>query len=286
MSRAVQGLAGIVLGEPNSGRGMAWSIASVLTLATYAALGVGASQLAPRAASVANQTSAMQMFEHVVELVKPEPPPREPEPEPPAPAPTPPPKAPPKTVVETPLADVAPPPPSEPPPEPAAEPPPPADTPPPPAQAAKVLAADNPYGEDAVFTITTGQAARYAGGVTASQGTSIRAIHTKVVDINARPGPRAPARSLARPIRLQVRSWRCPWPRQADLLSIDQQTVVVRVTVGATGEVSNVKVVSDPGYGFGRTVLSCARRHRFEPARNAAGQPIAATSTIRVKFTR
>lgn len=285
MSESIQGLAGIVLGEPNRGRKAAWSIASALTLVAYAALGLGVTQIAPSAPAIEDKVSAMEMFEHVVELVEPEPPP-EPEVEPPAPEPPPPPpvKAPPK-IVQPPAPEPTPAP-EPPPPEPAAEPPPPADTPPPPAQAAKVLAVDNPYGEEASFTITTGQAARYAGGVTASSGTSQRAIHTNVVDPNARPGPRAPVRSLARPIRLQVRSWRCSWPRQADLLSIDQQTVVVRVSVKANGEVSNVKVVSDPGYGFGRTVTRCARRHLFEPARNAAGRPIAATSTIRVRFTR
>jgi protein TonB len=46
-------------------------------------------------------------------------------------------------------------------------------------------------------------------------------------------------------------------------------------------------LVADPGVGFGRAALACARRTHFQPARDAAGAPTAAwSSPIRVHFTR
>ena len=43
----------------------------------------------------------------------------------------------------------------------------------------------------------------------------------------------------------------------------------------------------DPGYGFGETALACARRTRFEAARDREGRPVQARSgPIRVRFFR
>jgi protein TonB len=137
------------------------------------------------------------------------------------------------------------------------------------------------------FTIATGQAQRYAGGVTAANGTNSRAVHAPAVDRNAAPDRAAGAASLARPVRLEARDWRCPWPEQADLLSVDEERVVIRVDVDAAGAVTAASVLEDPGHGFGDAALRCARRHRFVPALDASGRAIAATSPpIRVRFTR
>jgi protein TonB len=63
--------------------------------------------------------------------------------------------------------------------------------------------------------------------------------------------------------------------------------VVIRVGVRADGRAERVDVVSDPGLGFGPAAGNCALGTRFQPARNAAGEPIAATSPlIRVRFFR
>jgi protein TonB len=164
-----------------------------------------------------------------------------------------------------------------------------AASPPPPAQAGQVVAAA-PSTEPADFTgfdIATGEGPQFAGGVTASSGTNTRAVHTSVVDPNAPPDRPQGERDLAAPVRLPARSWRCPWPRQADALGIDEQVVVLRVAVEADGRISSAELVDDPGHGFGDAALVCAREATFEPARDSSGRPVSATSPpVRVRFTR
>ncbi len=134
------------------------------------------------------------------------------------------------------------------------------------------------------FDITTGQAQRYAGGVTASSGTSARAVESITSNTS---NTSASATSRARPVQLPARHWNCPWPGEADALRIDEQTVVLRVVVTAEGRVSSAELVSDPGYGFGRAALACVRNVRFDAALDRDGRPHEATSPpIRVRFTR
>jgi protein TonB len=48
-----------------------------------------------------------------------------------------------------------------------------------------------------------------------------------------------------------------------------------------------VKVVSDPGHGFGRAARMCALGRRYTPGNDRAGQPITGTTPpIKVRFTR
>jgi periplasmic protein TonB len=155
-----------------------------------------------------------------------------------------------------------------------------------PAQAGQ-LAADSP--EPADFTGTAfivGSGTSYAGGTTFSSATSRKAA----LGSGAPEAPKAAsasARSQARLVSLDQSAWNCPWPAEADAEQVNEQTVVVRATVGADGRPEHVDVLSDPGLGFGRAARLCAQRTRFEPARNAAGQPIAAQSPpIRVHFYR
>jgi len=97
----------------------------------------------------------------------------------------------------------------------------------------------------------------------------------------------AGAMSLAQPVRLEVRHWKCPWPEEADLLAVDEETVVMGVEVDAEGVVHQATIVSDPGYGFGPAALRCARQNLFLPATNELGHPISAKSPpIRVRFSR
>ena len=59
------------------------------------------------------------------------------------------------------------------------------------------------------------------------------------------------------------------------------------IDVDAQGRVTAATLLSDPGYGFGAAALRCARQHRFLPATDVAGRPIAASSPpIRVRFWR
>ena len=62
---------------------------------------------------------------------------------------------------------------------------------------------------------------------------------------------------------------------------------MVVVTVRPDGSPQSVKVVSDPGNGFGRAARTCALGRRYQTGLDRAGQPTtAATPPIRVKFTR
>jgi len=161
------------------------------------------------------------------------------------------------------------------------------DSPPAPAEAGEVVAAAPDAPADFTnFSITTGTGARYRGGVTASSGSSQRAIHSAAIDRAGALGSSG-ALSLAKPVRLEVRHWKCPWPEEADLLAVDEETVVLGVEVDAEGVVQSASIVSDPGHGFGAAALRCARQNRFLPATNELGQPISANSPpLRVRFSR
>ncbi|WNG19588.1 energy transducer TonB [Cystobacter fuscus] len=201
--------------------------------------------------------------EHVVDLQPPAPP----APPPPAPPPAPAPR-----VARAPAPAKAPP--RDTPPSP----------PPEPAQAAAVVAVDAAEAplDFTGFDIVSGSAERYAGGVTASNGRSTKAVAGSAAEAT---GPATPGR--ARSVQLPARNWSCPWPREADALRIDEQTVVLRVVVTPEGRVTSAELLSDPGHGFGQAALACAREVRFDAALDAEGRPYLATSPpIRVRFTR
>jgi hypothetical protein len=50
--------------------------------------------------------------------------------------------------------------------------------------------------------------------------------------------------------------------------------------------VDQVEVVKDPGFGFGREARRCALRKRWQAGRNKAGQAIAASRLLNVRFQR
>ena len=161
--------------------------------------------------------------------------------------------------------------------------------PPPPAQAGRLVAKEP--SEDEVdftdFTVVSGESARFAGGVTAPSGTNPNAVRTSTVDPNARPGGPQGEGSLAAPVRLLARNWTCPWPEQAEMLGITEQTVVIRAMVDTAGRAKKVTLLADPGHGFGTAAVSCARIAKFEAARDRTGAQYTATSPpIRVRFTR
>jgi protein TonB len=136
-------------------------------------------------------------------------------------------------------------------------------------------------------TFVTGSSTSYVGGVTSSSGTNPVAVHSSVVDPNARPTRTPGEPNLARAVALDEQQWQCPWPAEADSAEIDQQTVIIRVAVNSDGSASRVDVLSDPGFGFGAAARTCALHTRFDPAKDEAGKRIAAISPpIRVRFTR
>jgi protein TonB len=162
--------------------------------------------------------------------------------------------------------------------------------PPPPAAAGAIIAQEPSASAPVDLTGETfimGRSKAYAGGVTASTGTNTAAVQMREVDPRSPPVTHAAAPDRSSTLSLGEQNWSCPWPREADAEQIDEQTVVIRVVVGAAGNAESVAIVSDPGHGFGQAAATCAMRTRFTPARDREGRAIRAKSPpIRVRFTR
>lgn len=173
------------------------------------------------------------------------------------------------------------------------------EPPPPPAQAAKVLTAEPKPDEPVDLTgntIVQGNAETYAGGFTTANGTGTTAARTA-------PGPSgvpggtgpvqtaAPAAApvgpdLSRHASIGNHEWRCPFPSEADTAQIDEAYVTLRIDVRADGSADSVRVVADPGNGFGREARRCATSMRYTTELDRQGSPTPATITTRVHFQR
>ncbi len=93
--------------------------------------------------------------------------------------------------------------------------------------------------------------------------------------------------SGATSVQLDSAEWHCPWPAEARDQPIFKQSVILKVTVSEQGKFLSAHAVRDPGFGFGKAAVACAKHARFLPARNRQGQPIRAESPpIRVRFVR
>lgn len=178
------------------------------------------------------------------------------------------------------------------------EPPPPSETPTPAAapeaaQAGQVLAAegdpDGPVDLSNAFVQGTGES--YAGGTTHKDGTATSAVanpHAVAGGVVGGTGTVvAPTQNLSRKAAdLGSSDWDCPFPAEADLDQIDDAYVSIQYTVTPEGRVSDVKVLKDPGHGFGRAAKNCAKNRRYEPALDASGKATIETKLYNVHFTR
>jgi protein TonB len=206
--------------------------------------------------------------------------------------------------------DVEKPPPPPPPPEPEKEPEPvrpaPHAAPPPPeaaakppaaAEAGKVLTSEPDPNEPVDLTgdgFVTGNGDHFAGGITASRGTSKSAVRNVGASptgtgTGTHPAPApTPSVSLSRPAGLGTGSWGdCGFPPEADAEGINFKLVKIMVTVKPDGHARSVTVLADPGYGFGTWARQCALRKTFTPALNMAGEPVEQTTPpFVVKFER
>ena len=202
--------------------------------------------------------------------------------------PPPPPEAPP--VAPEPKPEPAPPPPRALPHE--APPPPPA-----PAQAGKVLAQEPDPNEPVDLTGNTfvsGNSDSYAGGVTAANGTNKVAVRG-ITAPNGVSG-RLPAASptgvesgpdRSRPPSVENVDWgSAPFPSEADTAQIDEAYVTLEIEIRPDGTPSSVRVVKDPGNGFGREARRFALSKRFIPALDRAGQAMTSTKMVNVHYTR
>jgi protein TonB len=135
-----------------------------------------------------------------------------------------------------------------------------------------------------------GNADFYAGGITASKGTSTQAVRNQAARADGVVGGTgtAPASSvdLSRAAGITEKNWDCPFPAEADLEQINYQQVRVAVTVSAAGKPLEVKVIGDTSFGFGRAAQRCALRKTYVPALDRGGNPITTTVALVVTFVR
>lgn len=201
------------------------------------------------------------------------------EPPAPAPEPEPPPEAPP-----APKADESPPPEQPRPPAPRAAVQPVAA----PAQAAPVLDAPDAAAD---FTMPSGDAPRFQGGVTTARGGQTSAPGGNGVESTARPPDTAQGirPDASRPPRAVAAAWSCShlFPAEADAAGAHNAVVRIVVSVSLRGTPERVTVLSDPGLGFGAAAKRCALGQRFLPALDVEGRPAAGTTApFSVRFTR
>ena len=178
------------------------------------------------------------------------------------------------------------------------------EKPPAAAEAARVLTAEPD--PDAPLDLTgegfvVGNADRYAGGVTASTGTSKTAVYDRRAKPDGVVGGKGkhkvkrqmkreppPTEDRSRDARPQSLSWdSCGFPADADMEQIDYARVTLVVTVGTDGRAKSVVVQNDPGYGFGALARRCALRRRYQVGLDRAGNPVTRTTApFTVTFTR
>jgi periplasmic protein TonB len=168
--------------------------------------------------------------------------------------------------------------------------------PPAPAQAGKILTQEPDPNEPVDLTgqgFVTGNADTYAGGVTASTGTSKTAVRNLNAVVGGVPGgtgtkPTATGGpDLSRPAAVSGSSeWDCPFPAEADAEEINYQRVKLLIMIRADGTAQDAKVVSDPGNGFGREARKCALTKRYDAALNREGQPVAGSTIVNITFQR
>ncbi|MEJ7735119.1 MAG: hypothetical protein WKG00_38770 [Polyangiaceae bacterium] len=272
----------IGLGERQTRVGMAIGVAVAL-LTHGGAAGKAMASLYEMGGVVAEMRASMKDYywsltDVEVDRPKPPPPPAAPE-EPPAPEPEPVAAAPKETPKQ---AD-------------------PYEPPPAAAQAQKILTA--PETPDAPVDLTdrgfvSGEGTGPGYGQVAAQGTATAPTFNPNAQVGGKPGgtgtgpvksqPAAPAVDKSRvPTLLGGTNWQCPFPPEADVDQVDSAVATVVVTVRPDGTAQSVKVLVDPGHGFGRAARMCALSRRWNFGLDAGGSPItAATPPVKIRFTR
>jgi periplasmic protein TonB len=166
--------------------------------------------------------------------------------------------------------------------------------PPAPAQAAKVLTQEPDPNEPVDLTgntIVQGNADSYAGGFTSAAGTNPNAVRTLTAPTGGTAAVPAPSRAPVGPDRSRPASvgntdWNAPFPPEADSAQIDDANVTLEIDIRADGTPGAVRVLVDPGNGFGREARQYAMKQRYSPALDRDGHPVAETKKVRVHFSR
>ena len=168
------------------------------------------------------------------------------------------------------------------------------------AEAAKVLTQEPDLNEPLDLTnegFISGSGTRFAGGITAADGTATKAVRNRRARAGGVPGGRGtepkPAvgpvgKDLSSPAAPIVGGgWDCPFPPESDVEQVNFARVTLVVTVGTDGRAKSASVLSDPGFGFGRAARACALGKRYNVARDKLGRPVAQTTRpFIIKFSR
>jgi periplasmic protein TonB len=145
------------------------------------------------------------------------------------------------------------------------------------------------------FGMLQGPGQEYTGGVTASDGISKGKVDFAVPkgtgpanSVGTAVAPTvAIKRDCARATRLRGGlAWDCSFPPEADTEQIDTASAVIEVAVNASGRVDSVRIVQDPGHGFGRAARACAMSKAFDAAIGDECTAITSTKSFRVNFNR
>ncbi len=79
----------------------------------------------------------------------------------------------------------------------------------------------------------------------------------------------------------------CDFPVEARQKGIDSAVVTLQVSVDVKGAALDVRVLEDPGNGFGQAAARCAREQTYITALDAHGTPIVGTTPpFHMRFVR
>lgn len=79
----------------------------------------------------------------------------------------------------------------------------------------------------------------------------------------------------------------CNFPTEANQKGIDSAVVTLQVSVNAAGVAVGVRLLEDPGNGFGPVAVRCALEQDYTAARDARGTPyLAMTTPLHIRFVR
>lgn len=161
------------------------------------------------------------------------------------------------------------------------------------AQAGKALTREDDGGGD---TIASGDSDATMVGLVAAGGTGTTPTRNRGAKIGGKPGGHG---TSVRPDAVvepdltrgahapSVITDDCPFPSEADLARVDHAVVLLVVTVLPDGHAGAVRVVQDPGHGFGRAAIACAKRQTYVFARDRRGNHLQAdTAPFNMRFTR
>lgn len=133
------------------------------------------------------------------------------------------------------------------------------------------------------FEMPVGNKEQYAGGLTASTGTSKAAVE----DLRATPqGVPAPM-SLARPSAPARKAWACRWPEEEESSSVRDVRVRIAVHVGENGSATDVELLDSAAPSFARAARRCALGETYRAALDDRGRAVSGvTRPFVVHFVR